>query len=296
MGIVQEYFRHKAEPATKKLCKEIVGSTKVGIEIELENAHHYPKVSGWATKQDGSLRNNGIEFVFKTPAGGHLIKRRLETIRNYIQSSANFETNQRCSVHVHVDVRDLEWEELCNFILAYIVAEPFLFQVCGKERAENIYSLALYKGTHQIDRIAMFLNRGIESTQYLFRTKYTAFNLKAMISFGSIEFRGHRGTTDMSEIQYWTNLLLQLKEFSKETCVKSHVERYKNSPIEMLQGIFGDLLPEVSNETLKETKDNLLNFYKVIHYQDYQETEIEIKHNHPGQEQTFKVRANICAV
>lgn len=296
MGIVQEYFQHKVEPETKRVCDEIVGSTKVGIEIELENAHHYPKIAGWSTKQDGSLRNNGVEFVFKTPAGGSLIKRRLDTIRNYIENSANFETNQRCSVHVHVDVRDLEWDELKNFILAYIIAEPFLFQVCGKDRAENIYSLSLYKGTQQLDLISRFFQIGIEGARLLFRTKYTAFNLKALIDFGSIEFRGHAGTTDMSKILNWTNLLLKLKEFSKEKSVIEHVEEFKHSPIEMLYAIFGALLPEVDVETLEETKNNLLNFYKVVYDDEYDDAETQIFANHLGQEQTNKVRANICVV
>lgn len=293
MDTIQEFYRlSRGEPA-KRTCPEIVGNTKVGIEIELENAHYYPKISGWQTKRDGSLRNNGIEFTFSGPAGGSLIKRRLSTMREYIQNSSNFEANSRCSVHVHVDVRELTWEQTRQFIKAYIAVEPFLFSICGKERAENIYCLSVYKATSQLREIYYLMKEGPSAVLNI-RSKYSAINLKAMHTFGSIEFRGHQGTTDINKIQSWVNILLKLKEFATTKDVKSTIELHHSNPLLLLQEIFEDLLPEVDQETLTEVQENLHNYY-LLEYKDKMLTEyLRSKETIAGQRQYNRIKEKLC--
>jgi hypothetical protein len=223
-----------------------VTNTRVGIEVELEGIHPESHPEGWYLEGDGSLRNNGVEFVFRGPAGGQRLINRLATFEEYIAQLRHPPIcSERTSVHVHVDVRDMEWEQLWRMVVVYVITEPYLFSLCGEGRDDNIYSLSYEKGQDQLEMLS-HLNSFDEYQDFRHDfCKYSALNIKALADFGSLEFRGHEGTYDTARILKWTNHLLALKEFAVTNSLE--VDQYPKmmsslGPRRFLQTIFGDLV------------------------------------------------------
>jgi len=85
----------------------------VGIEIEVENAGAQA-IRGWRVERDGSLRNDGIEY--KTNYGTRIYQTweslsKLQTTFAAARAIDNsfYLFSERCSVHVHLDVRNLTY-------------------------------------------------------------------------------------------------------------------------------------------------------------------------------------------
>ncbi len=128
---------------TRQVLQEVsstllVSDDRVGVEVELENVPLNSRLRSatdtrWEIKEDGSLRNYGVEFVFAEPMFGEDV---VNTIRNlphvFQQLGIRPNISERCSVHVHLDVRDLEYNQLLNLVVTYLLCEPYFFAVGGE--------------------------------------------------------------------------------------------------------------------------------------------------------------------
>jgi hypothetical protein len=235
----------------------MASGVRVGVEMEWEGIpdhlinHDHPMLQGWRVIPDGSLRDDGIEFVFRNPAGGANAQKRISDAFRYIQQEGiNPICSERTSIHVHIDVRDMEWEKLWKMIVAYSIVEPYLFQLCGEHRAGNIYCLSLEEGSGQIPVYRNF--RSPSTAQHGGGgAKYAALNFGALAQFGSLEFRGHEGTNDPTRILLWMNTLLRLREWATSTPLSveefpGHMSRL--GPQEFLSEVFQEYLVEVDRD------------------------------------------------
>lgn len=249
---VGDFFNHTIPSGQPKGSTSLVSNTRVGVEIELEGVprrNRSGEVQGWNIIGDGSLRNNGVEFVFDRPSGGGPLIKRLESFEDWVRDCKPTPIcSERTSIHVHVDVRDLEWSEMWDMVLLYCVVEPFLFYICGEHRSDNIYSLSLLRGEQQASFITNLRDpsshRDIGGDEH----KYATINFGALRRFGSLEFRGHEGTIDGGRILFWINCLLSLREFVKES--EFEVEQLPKlmselGPIQFLESVFGELMSEI---------------------------------------------------
>ncbi len=208
---IQSCYNHKEpEPNTTRLG-ELISGTKIGVEVEVEDMIDAPSVPGWRCIPDGSLRNNGVEYVFNGPIGGAGAVSRLSKLEDALEDQGSF--GFRTSVHVHVDARDMLWSKVCDLVTLYAMVEPYLFSICGQEREESIYSLSLYRGQNQISNLLHIFQEGPDRLKYRSWEKYSAINLMSLVDRGAIEFRGHEGTCDKDKLVNWINHLLCLKEF-----------------------------------------------------------------------------------
>ena len=105
----------------------------IGIEIELEGGNdEWPRAEGWELKPDGSLRD-GMEYVFDGPQSGDLALGSIESVSDAMEGHGPQPTF-RCSTHIHVDVRDLNWTQYERLILLYMMYEDALFDHCEPYR------------------------------------------------------------------------------------------------------------------------------------------------------------------
>lgn len=237
--------------------KLVSNSDAVGVELEMENIiYSFTKNSGevpvpsrfasdnplpslgnfWKVIKDGSLRK-GTEFIFSVPHKGANITAALDKMQTFIDAfsyrNEPIKITDRCSVHVHLDVRDLDNEEVSNFILLYIFIERVLFLNIDISRVKNNYckpltnssfkyilSELIKKSGDEYDSIERFVRAIREQCD-----KYSALNILPVSTYGSVEFRHHQGTTDMSEVKRWINIILALKLASKTT-IKDWIEIY----------------------------------------------------------------------
>lgn len=227
--------------------KLISNADAVGVELEMEGIQYsFSKSSGevpvssrfitdvtlpslgnfWKVIKDGSLRK-GTEFIFSVPHKGANITAALDKMQTFIDAfsyrNEPIKITDRCSVHVHLDVRDLDNEEVSNFVLLYIFVERVLFLTIDSGRVKNNYckpltnsafkyilSELIKKGNDEYDSIERFVRAIREQCD-----KYSALNILPVSTYGSVEFRHHQGTKDMAEVKRWINIILALKLASK---------------------------------------------------------------------------------
>ena len=216
----------------------------IGVEVELENmkeASHFvhngvnrdsdnpyfsfdAETRGtlfgtgyWNVKSDGSLRNDGVEFVTKKLFGKDLAvalnELNLYLVANTIPNSI---ASDRCSVHIHLDVTDLTKNEYARLLIDYAIFENVLFNYCGVRRKENLYCLPFARSDdfkRTLSNILTSVEKDLDFKKYVNGfPKYSALNLKATSTYGSLEFRLHGGTYDMMRVKEWINIIMCLKK------------------------------------------------------------------------------------
>ena len=250
MSTVSELFGHRTPSPVKRSSKLLVSDTRVGLEIELEGLYRLDDiVKGWNIIPDGSLRDGGLEFVFSNPAGGQIVIDRLAAFNEVLDPHlGTVRCSERTSFHVHVDVRDMEWEKVWSMLALYAIVEPYLFTICGEHRSDNIYSLSWFKGESQVREVQKIRSehRAELSGDSSTFPKYAALNLGALRTFGSLEFRGHEGTYDTTRMLLWINHLLALKEYANKSGVEP--DQFPKLVSSMgadgfLEEVFGTLVP-----------------------------------------------------
>lgn len=186
-------------------------SELVGIEIEVENIEYpYQYPLYWRGKQDGSLRNNGCEYA-SIPLQVQQVEYALDYWNKFIREKNNPKFTQRTSLHVHMNVQNMTWDEIENLVLLYVIFERHFFLQTNQDREHSIFCVPLYK----VDNLCNLLPIQQVSPRW---NKYAALNLSTITGegespkFGTIEFRHFHGTSDPAEIVPWINNLMRLKK------------------------------------------------------------------------------------
>jgi len=156
--------------------------------------------------KDGSLRNNGLEFVTRPVT----YQRSLELF-DYLHDNLKLGPEPytpRTSTHVHVNVASMTGPQLKHFVLLYALFEPVFFAYAGEKRKHNIHCVPL-----SYTLLPKYYNCSI-STLIDSWSKYTAFNLKPVKTQGTVEFRHLFGTGDKKVYQRWLTMLMELWSFA----------------------------------------------------------------------------------
>lgn len=187
-------------------CKSELG---IGIEVEVEN-HHVkanPNDYVWHGTADGSLRNGGLEYVSKPiPASWGSIA--IQELLGQCLDENECCFSPRTSIHVHINMQDVETEVVEDIILLYSVFEKLFFRFTGRGRVKNIYCVPL-TDTNCLNSL---LNVGFNNARGSW-SKYSALNLLPIAEYGTIEFRHMHGTFDAKKVSIWIRLLTTLCEY-----------------------------------------------------------------------------------
>ncbi len=222
MTIAKDIGKNIPLPYTLKklLVEPVIGADPdlmYGIELEIENLPTEVDrsdlcVAGMVYHEDGSLRNNGGEYVTKP-----MKLRELQYVLHQFFMKNKFNEDnysERCSVHIHANVGDMEWEQVKTLLLVYQVFERSLFSFVGDERDKNIFCVPLYDTNLTKSLIE---RQGLEVVgKWKTWEKYTALNLLPIFTQTTVEFRHMGGTCDLSRIMLWCNLIGCLFSFAKQ--------------------------------------------------------------------------------
>lgn len=220
---IKEYFY----PDFKRKIPIVNGSTLIGIEVEVENVRgevgHYML---WEAKDDGSLRNNGVEYV-TPPIPASTAEMALNILFNALPEDVDF--SKRTSIHIHMNVRNMCMDELRSMIMLYLIFEPALFNFVGQDRNKNIHCVPI-RQTNFLQYLSYLteephqFRRGFNHISW---QKYTALNLVPTLHgvSGTIEFRQLHGTRDINKIMIWLNLILSLKTYVQKHSSKEIQEQ-----------------------------------------------------------------------
>lgn len=193
---------------------------QLGLELETEGigTSHWPSSKYWAYVDEGSLRGRHTEFVLSKPLKGKDLIEAISEVSSFIGSDG-VEISDRCSLHVHVDVRDLSREQILAVCLLYTIFERPLYRMSG-DRYFNKYCVPVAESNYIQNGIAKISSGNVVSSS----NRYGGLNLNALSKFGSLEFRMHSGTKKRNELLLWCKVLHDLVEEGK-----------KNSPEDVIR-------------------------------------------------------------
>lgn len=190
----------------------------VGIEIEVEG-ENLPRVGKyWRNERDGSLRGpDNNEYVLQKPETLVGAKLALDYLKAaYAKNGAVIHDSVRAGIHVHVNVQKLNIVELYNFMTLYLILEDLLIKFCGEGREGNLFCLRARDAEYLLSQLENAATtrefRGILTSDDL---RYSSMNVKAIGTYGSLEFRALRSTADMDRILMWATMLVGLRERAK---------------------------------------------------------------------------------
>jgi len=236
------------------LNKPIVGQW--GIEIEAEGEGMKATESKWwRSEDDGSLRGrfpgSRHEWVLKKPIDLEKVEQSLlDLVKEQHAAKINF--SFRTSVHVHMNVQELTFAQVANVLYTYLLLEEPLINYCGESRRGNRFCLRLRDAEGLMAHILNLIDIGEKGLVKIKQDniRYAAINLEAIKKYGSIEFRGMRGTMDVHTILTWVNLLNSIKQFAvaMEDVEAIHDMFRKLGAKEFMKKVFGPLTKELVGE------------------------------------------------
>lgn len=200
----------------------------IGIEIEVENIRS--SLCGnldyyWAEDEDHSLRNYGREYK-SIPMRAYQIPYSIEYLKQLLSiNNPKYEFSNRCSVHVHLNVRDFTMEQLACFLILYCVFEKHFFHIAGTKRENNIFCVPLWTTDYLPN-----LKKLVRPESYKAWHKYLALNCGCIFGsennkdFGTVEFRHLYGTLDTKILYPWINSIIALREASSKYKLDELVE------------------------------------------------------------------------
>lgn len=213
----------------------------IGVEIEIEGVtpeavnkfgEYQGKSYNWDPKQDGSLRNNGIEFITRHQGlGGQRLSLALEQFFSFAQDKKKYwKPSERTGIHIHLDVRDLDlYTSFRKLLITYMIFEKPIFEFIGGDRRNNIFCLPMYKAQADLDNIGRLFLKAAANNEVTWQTlckefnRYSALNLQALASFGTFEFRHLQTTLERTKIVDWINIIQSLKKFALK-CPLTYLE------------------------------------------------------------------------
>jgi hypothetical protein len=226
-------------------------NTYIGIEVEAENLQvwHQQASPYWRMTEDGSLRNNGREFV-SIPIKAFRVENALRTLFD-TQINQDIDFSDRTSIHIHMNVRTMTLEQLKTMILLYLVFEKTLFRYVHPDRYNSIFCVPLNE-TSFGDNLFHIFHSDILSVNW---SKYTALNLCPIFEKGTIEFRQLHGTKNVAEIVNWVNLILCLKKAALKNPSEYLWDKVKTLNTssqyhEFANEIFGNFITHLDEKTL----------------------------------------------
>lgn len=180
---------------------ETLSSTQLSLSDE--NPYWIGKIG---LMRDGSLRNNGIEFVTR-PVDFQEAIALFKSLHKGLTLGPNPFT-ARTSTHVHVNMCSMDLDQTKHFLLLYALLEPVFFEFAGPVRKHNIHCVPL-----NFTILPSIYNKPLQELAKMW-TKYSAFNLAPLRTQGTIEFRHLYGTGDIEVYQQWLTMIKELWDFA----------------------------------------------------------------------------------
>jgi Putative amidoligase enzyme len=252
-------------PSMAALQYKVIDHSYIGIEIEIENiVCPIDDLIYWIRKPDGSLRDNGWEYV-SHPIKGDDISYALSELKQNLEPENDPVFSGRTSVHVHMNVLDMSVDQLRSLIVLYLCFERALYNFSSPHRYKNIFCTPISQTEY-----GAFLNK-LLTEEFLPNVrhwaKYTGFNLLPTRTLGTVEFRHMKGTLASELIVIWINIIQQLKIAAMDTTFeqlsKNIIALNTNSQYDMMAfQTFGNNARYIQNEHLHKQMEQDVLFVK----------------------------------
>ncbi len=202
-----------------------------GVELEIEDVRDIEGNISWQIEADGSLRNNGREFISPPLDRAGLVKGFKNIHASLVHSAKNPSPfSERTSIHVHVNCLDLTQQQTRSIILWYALFEPIFFAMVAPHRRNNIHCVGLDQtvvSEHYRRTLPIFVSKW---------NKYAALNVLPLKPQGTIEFRHMEGHADADRFADWLLILENLWTYGKDNIFS--VKELEKGILPHFDGIF----------------------------------------------------------
>lgn len=179
--------------------------------VDIKDWQHTDSNDGWVVKPDSSC---GMEVCTPIYKGWDGLKRVCEVVHAFGRD-AKVEVDNRCSVHIHIEVADLSVEQQASVIAHWIKCEPVFMDSVPPHRKRNRYCqfMGMVNLVQHDTRVA-----AKDLVHRVGTMKYYSVNTNQMMRNGrkTIEFRiiEGDGVKDPFLIKNWTRLILHFVEMA----------------------------------------------------------------------------------
>lgn len=203
----------------------------VGIEIEVEgykedNVLRPHKL--WQFKQDGSLRNGGLEAYSRPLHTAEQVGLALDEFKQcFLKKVPGYDFSWRTGIHVHICPLSFTMKDIVNCFLTFAMIEPLLFKVFAEHRKNSIFCVPLMDSDECIEFVQSLI-RDVEADKdynwisivcanWPQNKKYASINFFRMKDIGTIEFRHLMGIDDLVLLKDWISVINLILNFAEKT-------------------------------------------------------------------------------
>jgi len=247
-----------------------------GFEIEIENTTRrrlFPLAEkDYKIVLDGSLRNGGVEVVSPPFLGISKTKLEYYKVLQFLKSRGSF--SYRCGVHVHVGTFKLEDVE--KLIRAYLPYERDFFEIFPNRKGNNFCIPVLDTDEDALLLGSLVLTPKAHIAEDLCENwgKYSAMNIKPILSQGTVEFRVASGSFDHRKVFKMFDLIESVLDtfYGREPKIKPKEENLleANEYLEMCKRVAKEVhkVYDYSSVSFKKEAERLLYGQEVIDYSE----------------------------
>lgn len=243
---------------------QYVGNLVQKITNEKVTIHRYGQDhhnDAWVIKPDGSC---GLEVCTPVYKGLYSIKK-VTSVTDAFNNDERILADNRCSLHIHVDVSDLNYEQIAAILTWWIKCEMVFLDAMPSSRKRNRYCQVIgqsdffdFTGLNLMSSETLIFNLG--SCKYFTLNCYHLYNRRR----STIEFRimDYEACKNSEIIRNWIKLIIHFVEISISKGLPEGLNGDKWSsylwldPVDVFEFLRfnSDLCEE-----LKETRDWFLN-------------------------------------
>jgi len=193
--------------------RPVTGEVGVEVEVETDRDNTFPaEVAYWNAVGDGSLRGNAVEYVLRKPSErGAALRKHLDKLAHCLRKVPVLDTG-RAGTHIHINMQTSELEDVITTLCIYFTFERSLLRFCGPAREGNLFCLSANDAEYLVRILCDTIRSGRWGNLSTDEVRYAGVNVKALATYGSLEFRGMRSTVDPDLLEDWANTLLALKD------------------------------------------------------------------------------------
>lgn len=146
--------------------------------------------------------------------------------------------DRQCGLHVHVEVRDYDWQDVQKLMSLWARYEPFFFEMLPPSRRGNMYCQPIMRHSwnspsrgrytpHAIDAMAAQTSATFQRAGQQIE-RFSSVNLSNWWRHKRIEFRLHSGTIDYEKIRHWAMLLLAVVQRVKQGAMMGEIDTIRD--------------------------------------------------------------------
>lgn len=113
-----------------------------GIEWEYNRLRSDKYLKRWEKLWFGNRHEDascGFEAVSAPVAGDYMVN--CVSVLGTALNKGGALVDNRCSIHVHADAKDLQWTDMFRMLAVYVKVEALLYMIAGQDRLDNRYCL-----------------------------------------------------------------------------------------------------------------------------------------------------------